>query len=294
MYLTGFTDEASADFGKQIAVTKELGWNAIDARSIDGVNIHDLPVECFDEVCAELEEAGIFISCFGSEICNWACDVQDNFEPTFAQVKRSIERMKRLNTRMIRIMSFKVDPQAKDQMTGKRFELLREICVRFVDAGITPLHENCKTYGGMSWQHSLELVEKVPGLKLVFDTGGPVFKKDMSKPGDVWQDSWEFYSNIKEHVLHIHIKDGLRPEPSKDPVYTYPGEGVGCVLEILKDLHLRGYSGGIAMEPHVAKIFHQGGMGDFNENAEAKYLEYGRRLMEMLKSIGYQWKPYEA
>ena len=42
MYLTGFADEASQDLEKQIQVTKELGWNAIEARSVWGTNIHDI------------------------------------------------------------------------------------------------------------------------------------------------------------------------------------------------------------------------------------------------------------
>ena len=42
MYLTGFADEVSQDLEKQIQVTKELEWNAIEARSVWGTNIHDI------------------------------------------------------------------------------------------------------------------------------------------------------------------------------------------------------------------------------------------------------------
>ena len=41
--------------------------------------------------------------------------------------------------------------------------------------------KNCMNYGGMSWQHTLELVNALPGLKLVYDTGNPVFARDRSK-----------------------------------------------------------------------------------------------------------------
>jgi len=47
----------------------------------------------------------------------------------------------------------------------------------FADAGLTALHENCMNYGGMGWQFTLKLLENVPGLKLVYDTGNPVAKR---------------------------------------------------------------------------------------------------------------------
>ena len=50
MYLTGFADEAAADIDGQIRATKELGWSRIEMRNVDGVNLHDLPDDKFEEV----------------------------------------------------------------------------------------------------------------------------------------------------------------------------------------------------------------------------------------------------
>ena len=66
MYLTGFADEAATDLNGQIRVTKELGWNKIESRAIDGQNIHDLSDEQFDAVYRKVCDAGIEINCFGS------------------------------------------------------------------------------------------------------------------------------------------------------------------------------------------------------------------------------------
>ena len=49
MYLTGFADEAAQDLATQIKATKELGWNAISARSIDGTSIHELSDKNFNK-----------------------------------------------------------------------------------------------------------------------------------------------------------------------------------------------------------------------------------------------------
>ena len=59
MYFTGFADEAALGIDGQIEVTKALGWKFIEARQIDKVNIHDIPEEKFEEVCAKLADAGI-------------------------------------------------------------------------------------------------------------------------------------------------------------------------------------------------------------------------------------------
>lgn len=290
MYLTGFADEASQDLATQIQVTKELGWNAIESRNIWGTNIHDLSEEEFEKACRMLDEAGIYINCFGSAICNWERDVDDDWNITLGQVKRAIPRMKKLGTKLIRIMSFK-RYESGDQKAQKRFKLLREVNDMFTSEGLLPVHENCMNYGGMSWKHTIELVENVPGLKLVYDTGNPVYNIDHSKEKDVWQDSWEFYQNIKDHIAYIHVKDGQNPVQGQKDVYSYPGEGVGYTWEIMKDLKESGYDGGISIEPHMAAVFHDADAGA-NENGVDIYLEYGRRLINYFKEIDYNWQMY--
>ena len=290
MYLTGFADEASQDLETQIEVTKSLGWNAIESRNIWDTNIHDLSEEDFEKACEMLSEARIYINCFGSAICNWARDVDDDWNITLGQIKRAIPRMKKLGTKLVRIMSFKRYENG-DQKAQKRFRLLREVNDLFTSEGLLPVHENCMNYGGLSWKHTLEMIDNVPGLRLVYDTGNPVYNKDWSKDSDVWQDSWEFYQNVKEHISYIHVKDGLNPLPGQKEVYTYPGEGVGFTWEIMKDLKESGYDGGISIEPHMAAVFHDADAGS-NENGVEIYEEYGWRLMNFFTKIGYNWQLY--
>jgi len=285
MYLTGFADEAAQDITGQIRATKELGWNAIEARNIEGVNIHDLPDDAFDRVAEELDENGVHVNCFGSAIANWAKDVRDDFDITMAEVDRAIARMKRLGAPLVRIMSYKVI-EGPDQMEAERFKRLRVIAEKFLKEGIQPVHENCMNYGGMSWRHTLDLLKNVPGLKLVYDTGNPVFLKDHSKGGDCLQDGWDFYSNVRDHVAYVHVKDCLPPFGDKKEVYTMPGEGRGYVEEIISDLLERGYEGGISIEPHLAAVFHEPD-SVIDEKSYELYVEYGNRLMKILDRMGF-------
>lgn len=292
MYLTGFADEASQDLEGQIRATKELGWNAIESRNISGKNIHDISDEDFDVVYGKLQDAGVKINCFGSAIGNWAKNIEDPFQITLAEIDRAIPRMQRLGTDMVRIMSYS-RCEGEEQHKEERFRRLREIVSRFNDAGLTPVHENCMNYGGMSASHTLELVENVPGLRLVFDTGNGPFNKDYSKNDGSWQDSWEFYSAVKAHVTYIHIKDTLSPKGGEKEVYTMPGEGQGDVVKVLKDLKASGYDGGISIEPHLAAVFHDpSAMNSESDKSYDLYVEYGRRLMALLGEIGYEYKKY--
>ncbi|MDX9981644.1 MAG: sugar phosphate isomerase/epimerase family protein [Lentisphaeria bacterium] len=287
-YFTGFADEAGKDLATQIRATKELGWSRIESRNIDGKNIHDLSDAEFDAVYGALLESGVSINCFGSSIANWGKQITDPFDSSLAEARRAIPRMRRLGTKLVRIMSFAVlkDRGPEDQMAEERFRRVRELCRMFGEEGITPVHENCMNYGGMGYTYTLRLLENVPGLKLVFDTGNPVFSDDRSKPAPYpKQSAYTFYKMVKEQVAYIHIKDGIWDAAAGKTRFTYPGEGHGDVPEILADLIGSGYAGGISIEPHLAVVFHDASVQSEVEVRFANYVEYGRRLERLIAGL---------
>lgn len=286
MILSGFTDEAGQPLETQIKATQDLGWSHLSARSIGGTNLHELPEDEFERVADRLDEAGIKVLEFGSLIGNWAKSIDTDFDITLGEIERAIPRMQRLGTQFIRIMSYAQEPWGEEQKEAERFRRLREITQRFSDAGLQALHENCMNWGGFSAQHSLRLVEEVPGLKLIFDTGNPVFQRDRSKPEPYpWQDALEFYETVKEHVAHVHIKDCTNPpEGETEPAqYTLPGEGLARLPEFISTLKREGYKGGIAIEPHVATVFHAKEGEEVDEQqCYDSYVQYGRALEALI------------
>jgi len=287
MYLTGFADEAGSTIDVQIKATLELGWSNIESRNIDGKNITDISDEDFDVVYGKLADAGVKINCFGSTICNWGKHIDKLDEDTsFEETARAIPRMKRLGTKLVRIMSYAVLPDRSpdDQMIDERVKRLSEICKMFIDEGIQPVHENCMNYGGMGWTYTLELVEKIPGLKLVFDTGNPVFSDDRTKPQPYpKQSAWEFYENVKQHIAYVHIKDGVWNVEEDKAVFTFADEGDGDVKRIVKDLLDSGYDGGISMEPHLAVVFHDDSIQSEGKVRYDNYVNYGQKFMKLTK-----------
>ena len=96
MILTGITDEAGALIDTQIKAVKELGWNTIEARSVEvegfpKANLHDIADEAFDVVEEKLKNAGVGVYCFGSTIANWGKKIDDPFD--LSEVERAIPRM---------------------------------------------------------------------------------------------------------------------------------------------------------------------------------------------------------
>ncbi len=291
MILTGIGDEAGSHLESQTAAARELGWSHLEMRAVQvgtspKANFHDISDADFDRAVSHLEEAGVRVLCFGSAIMNWAKTIETPWEVTLEEVRRCIPRMQRLGVPYVRIMSFK---PADDAYSIPRvvFERVREVTRRFLDAGLTPVHENCMNYGGMSWQHALELLDKCPGLKWVFDTANPVFNPDRSRPKP-WprQDPWEFWEHIRDHVVHIHVKDATWIDGKNDAEYNWPGEGQGRVRDILADAFARGYDGGISIEPHMVVVFHDASSQDANDaRSRENFIEYGRRLARLIDEV---------
>lgn len=290
MYLTGISDEAGADIEVQIRATKELGWKYLEARAVqvkgfEKANLHDVPEKAFDIVEAKLKEAGLQVCCFGSTIMNWAKTVDTPFATTLAEVQRAIARMHRLGVKLVRIMSFKPADDA-EAIPDVVFQRVAEVTRMFLDAGLQPVHENCMNFGGMSSQHALQLLEKAPGLKWVFDTANPIFNPDRSQ-AKPWprQDPWEFWTAVRDLTAHIHVKDATWNPSKNDADYHWPGEGEGKVQAILRDALKRGYDAGISIEPHMAVVFHDASVQSSAAHQFQSYVDYGRRLEKLLANL---------
>ena len=192
--------------------------------------------------------------------------------------------MKKLDVKIARIMSYAQEPWGSDQHEEERFRRLRWITEQFKTEGLIAAHENCMNWGGFSSDHTLRLLEEVPELKLIFDTGNPIFQRDRSKSEPYpWQDSLEFYHAVKHAIVHVHVKDCVMIDDQES--YVFPGEGDAHIPEILEDLHQSGYDGFIAIEPHVGKVFHE----DFDsKNADKEYQiyrQYGHKFEDLVRAV---------
>ena len=271
---SGFADEAGKDIESQIKATKELGWNAIDLRFINGVNATDVDDETFDDAARKLIENGISVTCFGSAVGNGKDPLnKDDVDYCFAALERAIPRMKRLGTKYIRGMAFVYhDELSLEENEALIFPIMKRIADYCAENGVVYLCENCGGYAVASYYSIPKLKSALNprGFGFVYDTGNVVGARNILPDGSVEaQDPIKYYNLIKEYIDYVHIKDQIIGEDGK-PVRTYPAEGDGEVAKILCDLVSSGYDGNIAIEPHMGKGYEG-------------YIEYGRRTVKLVE-----------
>ncbi|HOZ48855.1 MAG TPA: sugar phosphate isomerase/epimerase [Candidatus Hydrogenedentes bacterium] len=279
MYFTGISDEAGRAIDTQIRAHNELGWSHLELRMIDDDNLTAVSDEKFDEVYDKVTAAGMEVSCFGSAIANWARPITCDPAIDIEDLKRAVPRMQRFGTPFIRVMSYPNDkdhPLPEAEWRAEAIKRMKELARIAEDGGIILAHENCSGWGGQSADHSNILLGEVnsPALKVVFDTGNPVTYR---------QDSWEYYEKVYDSIVYVHIKDAKVVDG--EDVYTYPGEGEGCVRRIVADLLAKGYDGGLSIEPHLAAIIHTGESTSDMSKLYQSYTEYGRRLVRLVKEL---------
>jgi len=300
MFLTGFADEAGRDLASQIAATRELGWKFIESRAIGDKNLATLSDAEFEDFRQRLAEAGIAVNCYGSAVANWSRDPrrEEDFQASRRELLAAIPRMQALGIGLIRGMSFlNPEDEAPDspELEKTIFAKVRELVAICADAGIVYGHENCMNYGGLSHVHTLKLIEAVKSdnFKLIFDTGNPCFNyRRLGIAPYPLQSSWEFYRNVREFIVYVHIKDGTalpRPDGKRpEPRFTFAGEGTGDVRAIVRDLRETGYDGGFSIEPHIASVYHAANADASEERAKFdSYVEYGRRFERLLCECGW-------
>ncbi|MCX8081809.1 MAG: sugar phosphate isomerase/epimerase [bacterium] len=281
MKFSGISDEAGQAIEIQIKAHKELGWEYLELRNVNGEGIALMDDRKFDDAFEKVIASGLKVSCFASSIANWATEISGNFQKDIDELKRAIPRMHRFNTKYIRVMSWpnnKENPLSEEDWGKEAIRRMKELTKIAEDGKVILLHENCSGWGGLSIENMLKLHQEVnsPNFKILYDTGNVIhYNKGV--------DPWEFYSKVKPYIGYVHIKDYKTLADGTEKA-TYPAEGEAKVKEILQDLKQSEYNGFISIEPHLASVVHEGKVGD-PEVTYQTYITYGKKLMDVVKRL---------
>ena len=236
--LTGFSDEISSNFEKQLAVASATGVKAIEIRGVNGCGIQTYSPEEAQALQAMLEARGMHVSSIGSPIGK--IGITDEFAPHFETFKNVVELCKVFKTRNIRMFSFFVPEGEADRYEDEVMRREEQMVSYAAAKDVVLLHENEKAIYGDLAPRCLRLMQRFYGehFRAVFDFANFV---------QCGQDTLEAYEMLKPYIAYVHIKDALKDNGQVTPA----GWGDGQVKTILARLKASGYQGYLSLEPHL-------------------------------------------
>lgn len=243
IYLSGFADEISADFGEQLTGVTSLGMEYVCLRTLDKKSIAEYtPDEVKKYVLPKLNEAGIKVSSLGSPIGKVQIDDEEGFEKQKAQLETLCKVCEILNCKYIRMFSFYLpkdeNPEIFKIQVVKKLREFVEIAEKY---NVILIHENEKDIYGDTLDRCCTLFEEIKSdsFKAAFDFANFVQCK---------QDTLECWDKLKKHVAYIHIKDATTAHNEN----VLCGTGEGKIEEILNEaINKDGYEGFLTLEPHL-------------------------------------------
>jgi len=239
--LSAFADEISADLDEQIAVLQSENIHFIDLRSVWGVNVLDFSEQQVSEIKQKLQEQGIGVAAIGSPIGKVPID--SSFDAHLQRFERAITLAQSFGTPYIRLFSF-YPPRDTTDATTWRDEVIRrfqEFTARARAANVILLHENEKEIYGDVIERCVDLFQAIddPHLRNVLDPANFLQCAQIPYP--------DAYNALRAWTQYVHVKD-VRADGTLVPA----GEGETHWPELLQQLRADGYSGFLALEPHLS------------------------------------------
>lgn len=244
MRLSAFADEISPDLNEQLAVLQTEHIQFIDLRSVWGINVLDLDDQQVEQVKKALDLHNIQVAAIASPIGKVPLDA--SFAEHVQRFKRALDLAQRFQTSYIRLFSFypPTSPEThSSDMSSYRDEVLRRLHVLTSlaqEAGLVLLHENEKDIYGDSLARNLDVLRSIesPSWRAAFDPANYLQCQEQPYP--------EAYRVIKPWLEYVHVKD-----VSSDGTLVPAGQGETRWPELLQALYADGYTGFLALEPHL-------------------------------------------
>ncbi len=245
LQLSAFADEISADLDEQIAVLHSENIHFIDLRSVWGINVLDFSDQQVNEIKQTLHEQRIGVAAIGSPIGKIPID--SSFDAHLQRFERAITLAQSFGTPYIRLFSFYPPQNAANHVSAAtewRNEVIRrfqEFTARARAANVILLHENEKDIYGDIIDHCVDLFQTIddPHLRNVLDPANFLQCAQIPYP--------DAYNALRPWTQYIHVKD-VRADGTLVPA----GEGEAHWPELLQQLRADGYSGFLALEPHLS------------------------------------------
>lgn len=212
------------------------GGEALDISSID------MQFGGEDAVQQALLDTGLRCSCYLAFI-EAPCPTEDGQNRAIQQGKAAVDTALRLGTQIMMFVpagnQAAVEVMTRQQLADQFIAVLGPVTAYARERGVTVVIEDAPhlDFPMCSEVELRYLLEGVPGLKLVYDSGNMCY---------AGEDPLDYYDHLREYVAHGHAKDVMFQDGAWRE--TVHGSGTVNFRELFRHMEQDGFEGVIAVE----------------------------------------------
>ena len=228
------------DVDTQLDTLAEFGIRYLEMRTAWGKKAADLSDKEIERLASACRKRSIGVSCIGSRIGK--SPIAEPLAATLAELGRILDLAERLDTKLVRIFSFRPPLGREAEHVDESLSRLKVLAETAGARGVVLVMENETGMVGDIPERCRTLLQGVdkPSLRFVWDIGNfPHCGVDRAV-----ERGWPL---LGQYVAHVQVKDTRLA----DRAMTVAGAGDGQALELLGKLRDTGYRGFLALEPHI-------------------------------------------
>ena len=244
--ISGFADEISTDFEKQMKTVTELGMHYISLRSAQGKSIADYSTkEVQEKLLPLLGKYQVGVSSIGSPVGKVEIEDTEGFEIQKTQLEELCKISQILKCKYIRIFSFFMPKgENADDYTDAVIKKVTEFVKIAEKYQVILLHENEKDIYGDTGARCKKLLDAVNSSSLMAAFDFANFVQCGEDPESCW-------NLLRPYIKYIHIKDAMY----ENGINVVCGTGDGKIKQLLKQaLYQENYQGFLTLEPHLVQF----------------------------------------
>ena len=249
------TDGISRDFEYALDTMVETGLEYVELQYLWDKQVGELTDSDVNRIKGLIKERKLKVSCISHHnLSGIPLDTSVSstvYRDQLDTLQRCIEIAQELNTKLVRIFSFKkemvlfgAEPIISDGAWSTLISRLDEPLKMADDADITLVIETAISGNITSAFLARKLIDEldVDNLKILWDPCSSLYCTEIPYP--------DGYEIIREHIAHIHLKDGVVNLPAATFDFCAMGKGQmkHFYKPILKNLKKDGYEGTISFE----------------------------------------------
>jgi len=241
--LSVISDEVSQDLEVVAKFANHYGLDGIEIRTVWNKPPQQL-VGDLSQIKTILRDYGLEVPCIASPFYKANIDNISEIKEHLSILEKCILLATSLESNIIRVFTF----WRKDtfwNFMDRILELYKEPIKMAEENDVFLAVENEPSTFATNAKKVSALLKKVnnPRLKAIWDPGNDLSDPDGENPYP------EGYNYIKEYIIHVHLKDGIRKDLGKyEP--TAIGKGEVDYLNQFKALLRDGYKGYLSLETH--------------------------------------------